>query len=208
MARKRQSVKCSARCTDGRKCSAWAMIGQLVCATHGGRAPQALAAAEQRVIAGKALAAAVTLGLPVDITPHEALLEEVSRSAGAVRWLEARIREIDPAALTWGVAVKVTGKQAAGKADYSEHRAAPHPLLVVYQHERKHLADVCRIAVAVGVEERRVQIAERLGGIVADVLTAVLDDVRLTEEQQAVARESIPRRLRLLAGDLSTEGVT
>jgi hypothetical protein len=160
------------------------------------------------VLAGQALEAAVTLGLAADLSPHEALLEEVARSAGAVRWLEQRIRQLDPDALTWGLAVQVTGQQAQGRVGYTEYRAGPHALLTVYQAERKHLTDVCRVTIAAGVEERRVQIAERLGGIVADVLEAVLDDLSLTDAQRGAARESVPRRLRLLAGNLSTEGVT
>ena len=48
MARKRQARKCTAHRTDGKPCSAWAMIAQEVCHAHGGLAPQARYAAYVR----------------------------------------------------------------------------------------------------------------------------------------------------------------
>ena len=112
----------------------------------------------------------------------------------------------DPEALTWHLAVKVSGKHQHGTVDYTEHRAAPHPLLTVYQAERKHLTDVCRVTIAAGIEERRVHLAEHLGGIIADVMAAVLDDLNLSDFQREAARVAVPRQLRLLAGDLN-EGI-
>lgn len=142
----------------------------------------------------------------MDVEPADALLEEVQRTAGAVRWLEARIREIDPAQLTWGMTARVTGRQAQGRVDYSEARAGTHPLLAVYQAERAHLVTVCRVTIAAGIAERQVQLAERIGSIMADTLTAVLEDLNLTPEQRQAAQTLVPRRLRLLAGDLNAEG--
>ena len=40
---------CKARKTDGSPCPNWAMIGQLVCSAHGGRAAQSKAKAAERV---------------------------------------------------------------------------------------------------------------------------------------------------------------
>jgi hypothetical protein len=46
----RQALACTARRSDGSPCRAWAMTGQVVCSTHGGRSPQAKAAAKRRGI--------------------------------------------------------------------------------------------------------------------------------------------------------------
>lgn len=50
MARTRQARPCTARSSrTGHPCQAWAMVGQTTCSAHGGRAPQARAAAERRI---------------------------------------------------------------------------------------------------------------------------------------------------------------
>lgn len=41
--------KCSARCSDGSPCGAWAIRGGTVCKVHGGSAPQVRAAAARRL---------------------------------------------------------------------------------------------------------------------------------------------------------------
>ena len=97
------------------------------------------------------------------------------------------------------------GGKLRAQVEFTEYRAAPHPLLLVYQAERKHLTDVCRVTIAAGIEERRVNLAEHLGGMIADVMQAVLDDLDLTDFQRDAAREAVPRQLRALAGGLSQE---
>ena len=53
------------------------------CKLHGGATPTHLKAAQRR----EAERAVALLGLPRDVEPHQALLEEVSRAAGHVEWL-------------------------------------------------------------------------------------------------------------------------
>ena len=55
-------------------------------------------------------------------------------------------------------------------------------------------------AIKAGVEERRVRLAESQGELVAGVIRAILSDLGLTVEQQALVGEVVPRHLRLLAG--------
>jgi hypothetical protein len=197
--------KCSGhRSSDGALCGNFPRHGSNVCSYHGGSAPQVRRAAAQRVMTGKLLAGVATLGLAVeDVSPAEILLEEVARSAGAVRWLEARIRELDPDALTWGLTAEVSGRQSMGPVEFTEHRAGPAQLLLIYQAERTHLVNVCKVTLGAGIEERRVQLAEQLGGVVADMMASLLDDLGLSPEQRESAREAVPRRLWLLAGDLN-----
>ena len=45
-----QKIRCTARSSrTGEPCKHWAMKGQTVCQTHGGKAPQNLAAAQRRL---------------------------------------------------------------------------------------------------------------------------------------------------------------
>src|SRR6266540_1458607 len=63
--------------STGRRCTHRPMRGQRVCRHHGGSAPQAKAAVERRDERDEAERAVQTYGLPRDIAPDEALLEEV-----------------------------------------------------------------------------------------------------------------------------------
>ena len=48
-----------------------------------------------------------------------------------------------------------------------------------------------------------VELAERVGALMADLLRGVLGDLGLTEEQQELASAAVPRHLRLIARELA-----
>ncbi|MBF0724064.1 hypothetical protein [Sanguibacter inulinus] len=197
------------------------MHGQKVCKMHGGMAGQNRAAAARRIEEEAARAAVVTLGLPVDISPSDALLEEVRWTAGHVQWLRAKVQQLeDPSmvraqegwalddvsgprnahALTWGQTEyrDTTGGENAGTT--TVEKAAPSIWYDLYERERKNLVTVCTAALKAGVEERRVQLAEAQGQQVAGAIRAILADLGLSSDQQARVSEVVPRHLRLLAG--------
>lgn len=150
------------------------MIGQVRCGSHGGRAPQAIAAAARRDQEARAAALAVTYGLPVEIDPVDALLGELWRTQGAVLWLEAQIRALTPDALTWGV-TSVVDKGATEFTGIDRTEAAGiTPLLEVYMRERKHLAQLSKDCVTVGIELRMEQRMRSIGAEFKDRLTAVV----------------------------------
>lgn len=172
------------------------MHGQDVCGSHGGRAPQVKAAAERRLRQAEAERAVKTYGLPVDISPAEALLDEVKWAAGHVRWLRDRIQEIEQDALSWGKTSEVVKDSGEFPGVDVTHSAAPPVLLELYSRERKHLLDVCKAAIAAGIEERRVRLAESQGALLADVIRRILGELDLTPEQSAKVSEVVPRHLR------------
>jgi hypothetical protein len=141
-----------------------------------------------------------TYGLPVDIDPAEALLQEVQRTAGHVAWLAEQVKAVDPEALIWGRTKTRKGRAADGPVDVTDEAAAVSVWLTLYQQERKHLVHVAAAALAAGVEERRVRLAEQHGEVLAGVIRAVLADLRLSEAQQALVAEVVPRHLRAVAG--------
>lgn len=143
----------------------------------------------------KIRAAMATYGLPIETSPAEALLSEVHRTAGHVAWLQAQVAELEEHDLTWGTTQIKTGGQDGGTTEAAE----PHVLLRLYQAERTHLVRVCAEAIRCGIEERRVKLAEAQGALVAGVVRAILGDLNLSPEQQALVSEVVPRRLRELA---------
>ena len=93
------------------------------------------------------------MGLPREVDPHTALLEELHRTAGAVQWLNAVVADLEQDRVTAG------GPATA--------------YVALWQAERKHLAVVARTCVDVGIEERRVRLAESAGQQLASVIRAV-----------------------------------
>jgi hypothetical protein len=140
-----------------------------------------------------------TYGLALDVSPTDALLDEVKWTAGHVAWLREQVQELERAALTWGR----TKREDHGATEFPGineiEQAAPNVWLDLYQRERKHLLDVCKAAIAAGIEERRVRLAESQGALLASVIRAILDDLALTPEQAARVPEVVPRHLRAIA---------
>lgn len=93
------STICGAKKRDGSPCGAPPIKGGKRCVRHGGKAPQVQAAAARRVAQEKAQQimtnAVRTLGLPVDIDPGKALLDEIHWTAGHVAWLREKVQELE-----------------------------------------------------------------------------------------------------------------
>lgn len=203
----------------GDQCGSIAMSGQNVCMFHGGKAPQNIKKAEERVTEEKARRIVETYGRRIDTTATEALLEEVQWTAGHVAWLRARVQEIEtgvggavdpdwdeaeeepgttasrPSPLVWGVTRRKTGGDDHGVTE----EASPNIWLKLYQQERTHLVKVCAEAIKAGIEERRIKLAEQQGALVARAIRAILGDLDLTPEQEARVPDVVPRHLRALA---------
>lgn len=135
------------------------------CKLHGGSTQSHLVAARRDMAA----AAVVTYGLPRDIDPQAALLEEVHRTAGHVAWLSAVVANVDKGDLVWGMTKEKEGGDDRG----TTFEARPSIWLALYQSERKHLTEVCRVAISAGIEERRVRLAESQGALLAGVIERI-----------------------------------
>lgn len=170
--------------------------GHGACKLHGGSTPTHRSAAQAEL----ARRAVTTYGLPRDIGPAVALLEEVHRTAGHVSWLQAKVADLEEEDLVWGITEQVD-KQATEYSGTDTTRAAkPNLWLVLYQQERKHLAAVAKAAIDAGCHERLVRLAEEQGAVLAGAIRAILADLDLTAEQRTRVREVVPRHLRALSG--------
>lgn len=190
--------RCHAKARSGSPCrkpAGWGTdhVGHGPCRLHGG------ATSAHRTAASKAIAAEAvkTYGLPREVDPRDALLEEVHRTAGAVDWLRGQVEALDPDAVTWGVTEEKTSTGKDG--DSLTHSAAVNVWVQLYQQERKHLVDVSKAAISAGIEERRVKLAEQQGALLAGVIRGILGDLDLTPAQAARVSEVVPRHLRAMA---------
>jgi hypothetical protein len=174
--------------STGERCRRAPIAGAEVCRVHGGASPQVKAAAARRLEHAAAEQAVRTYGLPVDIDPSEALLEEVRRTAGHVAWLNTLIGEGDQNGLTQWV------HEDGGGAHKRES-----VWVVLYHKERAQLVNVCKAAIAAGIAEREVRIAERQGELVAELVRVAVDAAGLTPAQRERAYGAVRGHLTRVA---------
>lgn len=165
------------------------------CSWHGGCSPTGRAAAAEAV----ARKAVETYGLPRDISPTDALLEEVRYSAGHVAWLRAKVAELEAADLVWGVTEQTEKNASEFTGTDTIRAAAVNMWLELYFRERKHLLDLTKTAISVGIEERRVRLAEAQGSLMNDVIRRILARLSLTADQSALLPVVVPEELRRAA---------
>lgn len=181
---------------DGQPCTGYAVRGATKCRMHLGRK------ASDVIAVHEATKAVVTYGLPITIDPRDALLEEVYRTAGAVAWLQERVESISPDDLVWGKTEESDLQATEFPGVNVKREAKPNIWLDLYQRERKHLVEVCRVAIAAGIEERRVRLAEQMGSQLAAVIRAVLGGLGLTAQQWDAVPSLIAVHLPALTGAL------
>lgn len=121
--------------------------------------------------------------------PHEALLEEVRRTAGHVYWLRDKIREMDDSDL-W--------QYSKHDEHGSRYYATRSVWLELYQQERAHLVRVSKTAIDAGVAERAVRVAEKQAQLLASAISNILNDLGVSNDPRAP--EIVRRELVALAG--------
>jgi hypothetical protein len=154
-------------------------------------------------------------GGPLNIGPHEAILMEVQHTAGHVAWLRNMIQQLgsdpqydddrqlpagavdldpeDEDAPLWPEAGDQTKDRAIGYRRTlvgmdAKGFLAPSVWVQMYESERKHLVNVCKAAVSMGVAERQVRIAEEQGQMIASVVMNIYNDpdLGLTADQRNI----------------------
>jgi len=191
------------RCTakskrSGEQCKNTAIPGGATCRMHGGAASQVRRKAATRLAEEHARQAVITYGLPRDIDPAAALLEEVHRTAGHVAWLAQKIRELDDTDLTWGITEETDKTATLSPGTDRKATARPSVWLDLYHRERRHLVHVSKTALDAGISERLVHLAEQQGAMLADVIRRSTDSLldRLTgllgDQDAALVRREWP----------------
>lgn len=188
--------ECTKRRKQGGDCHGSRIAGLDKCRMHAGQS------AELAKWRGQAAVATVTYGLPREVDPSQALLEEVHRTAGHVAWLAVKVSELPEKDLFWGVTEETDrpfGEDGGGGTE-TKRKAVPHALVVQYEKERKHLAAVSKAAIDAGVSERVVNVFEQVASSYIQVLERVLNQLGLSPEQQARVPAVVTTELRAIAG--------
>ncbi len=196
--------------TTGQPCKRGAGAGTShpgwgLCSNHGGSSPGGAKHAERIRVEVEAAQAAARFALDLTgITPSEALLREVCRSAAMVEWFAYRVNQIAEDDLTWGITKQTVSQDAEGGQRVEvERQARQHILLVLLREERLLMARVAAEAARAGVEERMARHVELEGALMVRLLNAVLGDpeLGLTALQRAAIPNVVPRHLRAIGGE-------
>ena len=141
------------------------------CRLHGGNTASGVA------YAGRELAADAVrnYGLPVDIDPHTALVEELQRSAGHVAFLHAKVQSLPEA--------EMEGPVGGAQGGIPEHK--PSVWIQMYNAERKHCAEIAAVCIKAGIEERKVRVAEQMGQVFAEAIRGILTDLDVIDHPKA-----------------------
>jgi hypothetical protein len=146
---------------------------------------------------------ALVMGAAMDMEPHEALLWCVRVAAGEVQYASERVAELSEEDAVGPVVTTRPLKYEKGADSLTERvteeqAPAVHVWIDVRQKALAALAKYSKMAIDAGVAERQVQLAERYGEMIASLIGGILGDLELTKDQQAAAREIVPRRLQAL----------
>ena len=189
---------CGARTRGGSTCKNWPLPGTNRCRLHGGASPQVQAAVARRRQEDEARTDAARFAARTDIHPADALLELVQYQAGIVVYWRGRVEDVNEADLVWGETKREKGVGPEGPIDKGTSEAAPHIAYRLLTEAQDKLAAYATAALKAGVDQRRIELAERQGSLVAVAVRAILDRLNLTPEQVELVPVVVPQELRRL----------
>jgi hypothetical protein len=125
-------------------------------------------------------------GKPTD--PHQALMEEISRTTSIIAWIESHMVEMREGGMTEDAILTQFTKQNGFVAGV---------WMELYRQEREHLVRTCTAAIKAGVAERRIQIAEQQGQLIVGMMMAFLHDpeIGLSPEQISLGPQIIRKHM-------------
>jgi hypothetical protein len=128
----------------------------------------------------------------LNVSPWEALLGEVRRTAGMVAWLDRKVAEAPD-----DNALLERNHMEGGYARWVDMRT----------DERRHLARVSKMALDAGVAKELVQRFTMHGEIMGQLVLRVLGSLSLNDEQLALASDTLRSELTSLEATLSEDRV-
>ncbi|WP_052456989.1 HGGxSTG domain-containing protein [Streptomyces sp. AcH 505] len=176
--------KCTATAKrSGKPCLRWALKGQKVCRVHGGRAPQALAAAERRITETKLMEDTERALARLNVAPVDNPLTALSQLAGQVlAWKDAladRVNDLN--------AVRFTDEKGAEQLR-SE--------VALYERAMDRSVNVLGVIGRLKIDERLAAISEAQAKAVIAAIEAALAHAGVTGRAAVEAKQIAARHLR------------
>lgn len=189
-------TRCSAHNVKGGPCMRPPNRGGRLCRGHGGAKPDVLAKDQVR-------ATVIAWGLHDEIVdPGETLLKLLSASARRANDYAAELTRMIEA--YGGIGKALVGDQYMTTEDGKSVKVGEYirGMAKLEAEERDRAARFATQAVAAGLAERQVRIAEQLGGHLAELMRAALadPDLALSAEQRAAMPAVLHRHLTAIGG--------
>jgi hypothetical protein len=199
MVTKAVSQDCTAHKKDGTPCAKRAIIGGRVCRAHGGALPG---------VKAKAMVRAQIMRWGLDAEPQdpgELLLQLVAQSAARVVEYARQLEEFVAEKEAQGIPLRnaLIGEIWSNTTEGVPEKVgeALRGFVQAEASERDRCAAFCKTAIAAGLAERQVRLAEAQGAMLADVLRRVMRDplLGLSLEQRRLVPQLAERYLGELA---------
>lgn len=131
--------------------------------------------------------------IPDDMSPVDILVDELKRSAGFAFWIESKLADWDDDL----VDLQTENIDDKGSMQIATNNKALW--LDVWQRERAHLAKVAKMCLDAGVDQRRVELAEKQASVMFMLINEAFEMLKLTPEQQKAVPQIMPALIRQLA---------
>ena len=164
--------------------------------------------AARRLEMAAAQSACDRLGIQVDTDPGEALIEAVREAAGNVEFYRGLVAELpihpeddvrevnDDGEPFWERGEAGVYGRTYHQSGIPTGEAKPHILVVLYNQERDRLVAYAKEALAAGVEERRIRLAESDARTLFAGVGKAMAAANLTPEQIETFRSVLAQSLR------------
>lgn len=186
-------VTCGAKTRAGKPCRLPAGHGTTHpgvgrCRRHGGASPQAEMAGQVMLARREAM----VMGVPLDVQPQDAIVQCIKIAAGEVQYASDRIAELEPGQAVGPIVTtrpRKLEKGADARADRVEEHGPPalHIWIQVRHQAMDRLVTYSKVAIAAGIEERRVRLAEEQGQLLAQAIRGILADLGVADHPEAPA---------------------
>lgn len=134
--------------------------------------------------------------------PVQGLLDEVARSATAVRVLGDLVADLEahPKMVTEEAEGGITFMQAGIYGPNHTGDAKVNVVVAMWNEERDRHARMCKLAIDAGVSQRQLELEEERANLLVQAITEMFDDdtLELTLEQKITLRKAAAARLRVL----------
>ena len=166
---------------------------------HGGKAPAVAAKALERDLRARQEALVNKLGLTVETTPADAILECIAYAAGELEYYRGLVQTLHPGFTH----ADEHGRVVYGIVNPTFHGSGrvtgdgqPHPYVRLYHEASDRLFHVCATALKLGVEEHRVRLRAAQVQVLRNAFLESLTAVGLSDQQIEKASAIFAEHLR------------
>ncbi len=200
--------QCTARAAStGERCRRRAVDGLSVCRIHGGGTRSARAKSERVKVQAQLETTLATIAHTYgdeygrDIDPITGLRKLIRLSYAKITWLQQQLQHMPDNQLFSRIETEsvraLPGSAPGGAVSYDKITVRPEAAALVQQDliERKHLAELLRLAAAIGLRERELALIQSEVALLERALTQAFQQCDVPPQLQAELRAAVAQHL-------------